>query len=150
MTQKINAEGLDLVKRWEGLELKAYQDAVGVWTVGHGHTGSDVFPWTEISAGRAEELLRKDIRTAENAVIAMVSVRLNPNQFSALASFVFNLGGRAFRESTLRACVNRKDWQKAADEFPRWNRAGGKVLAGLTARRQDERRLFLKPHTTEA
>lgn len=142
-TDKINQRGLVLVKQFEGLSLKAYRDPKGIWTIGYGHT-RNVKPGDVITKQRAEVLLKQDLGTAEAAVRRLVKVNLNSNQFSALVSFTFNLGGGAFGRSTLLKKLNQGDYLGAANEFPRWNKAGTKVLPGLTRRRAAERALFLR------
>jgi len=98
----------------------------------------------KITAGQAESLLRKDILWVEKAVNKLVVVPLTQNQFDALSSIVFNIGEGAFSTSTLLRLLNSKDYEGAANQFPRWNKQKGRVLNGLTKRRQEERALFLK------
>ena len=141
-SRKTNASGVHLIKSFEGLRLKAYQDAVGVWTIGYGTTRG-VKPGQEISEAQAESLLKADLNRFEQAINQAVRVSINDNQFAALASFTYNVGAGAMRSSTLLRKLNRRDIYGAANEFPRWNRAGGRVLAGLTRRRNAERALFL-------
>ncbi|MFM6208766.1 MAG: lysozyme [Planktothrix sp.] len=138
----INSEGVKLIKSFEGMELEAYQDAVDVWTIGYGHTKT-VEPGMIITEAKAEELLRQDLEEFEEAVTEAVEVSINSNQFSALVSFCFNLGAGSLFQSTLLKLLNQGDFQGAADQFPRWNKAGGQVLEGLTRRRKAERALFL-------
>lgn len=140
--RQINARGLQLLKNFEGLKLSAYRDAVGVWTIGYGTT-TNVNPGMRISESQAEELLRRDLLRFETAVNKLVRVPLTDNQFSALVSFVYNVGERNLANSTLLRLLNQGNYQAAANEFLRWNRAGGRVLNGLTRRRQAERALFL-------
>lgn len=133
--------GLALIKQFEGLSLKAYLDPVGVPTIGYGHTGG-VKMGDTITADQAEQFLRLDLAAAEDAVAQLVKVPINPNQFSALVSFVYNLGARSFEDSTLLRKLNAGDYARAADEFSRWVHAGNQVLPGLVARRQAEADLF--------
>lgn len=142
---EINQEGLALVKSYEGLRLTAYKDSVGVLTIGYGHTGSDVVPGLVIDNAKAEELLKKDLKTSEKGVLSVVKVPLNINEFAALVSFTFNLGIGSLTKSTLLKKLNAGDRKGAAEEFSKWNKAGGKPLNGLTKRRAAERDLFLKP-----
>lgn len=135
--------GLSLIKEFEGLRLKAYQDAVGVWTIGYGTTRG-VKPGQTITTDEAQELLEADVMRFEPEVHRLVKVDLNSNQWDALLSFTYNLGASNLASSTLLKKLNAGDLAGAADEFVRWNRAGGKVLAGLTRRRQAERALFLE------
>jgi GH24 family phage-related lysozyme (muramidase) len=141
-TLSTNDQGLTLVKSFEGLRLTAYQDAVGVWTIGYGTTDG-VKPGMQITEQQAEDFLRRDIARFEPAVASLVKVPLTSDQFSALVSFVYNLGPGSLQQSTLLRLLNQGNIQGAADEFPRWNKAGGRVLAGLTRRRNAERALFL-------
>ena len=141
-SRQTNASGVNLIKSFEGLRLKAYQDAVGVWTIGYGTTRG-VKPGQEISEAQAEALLKTDLNRFEQAVNQAVRVPINDNQFAALVSFTYNVGSGALRSSTLLRKLNYRDTYGAANEFPRWNRAGGRVLAGLTRRRNAERALFL-------
>lgn len=138
-----NEAGLDIIKRYEGLRLTAYKCPAGVWTIGYGSTGPHVFEGLKITEAQADDLLRRDVARAEEAVTRLLSVPINQNQFSALVSLVFNIGAGNFRGSTLRVLVNRKAFDLAAKEFPRWNRANGQIMAGLTKRRQEEQALFL-------
>lgn len=140
---KISLNGLNLIKEFEGLELKAYKDSVGVVTIGYGSTGPHVSMGMTITKEQAEQLLKKDLERFEKGVPTLVKVPLNQNQFDALVSFSFNLGLGNLKSSTLLKKLNAKDYQGAANEILRWNRAGGKVLNGLTRRRIAERDLFL-------
>ena len=140
--RQTNASGVSLIKSFEGLRLRAYQDAVGVWTIGYGTTRG-VKPGQEISEAQAESLLKTDLDRFEAAVNQSVRVPINDNQFAALVSFTYNVGSGALKSSTLLRKLNRRDIYGASREFPRWNRAGGRVLAGLTRRRKAEQALFL-------
>jgi GH24 family phage-related lysozyme (muramidase) len=139
---KINASGLRILKSLEGLRLDAYQDAVGVWTIGYGTT-SGVVPGMRITQAQAEEFLKKDLATFEMAIANAVKVPLTDDQFSALVSFVYNIGTTNFVGSTLLQLLNQKDYPGAADQLLRWNKGGNQELPGLTRRRQAERALFL-------
>lgn len=141
---KINKEGLELIKLFEGLKLKTYKDAVGIDTIGYGSTGSHVKPNMTITKAEAENLLLKDISRFEVGVEKLVKVPISSNQFSALVSFSFNLGLGNLEKSTLLKLLNQKKYTEASNEFVKWNRAGGKVLAGLTRRREAEKSLFNK------
>lgn len=140
MTRAINAAGLELIKRSEGLRLDAYQDSVGVWTVGYGST-KGVKAGDTITVDEAINRLRADLADAE-ACVEATCPGLSDNRFSACVSFVFNLGCSAFKHSTLVKMIWAEDWDAAAAEFQRWNRAGGNVLPGLTKRRLAEAALF--------
>ncbi len=140
---KISIKGLNLIKSFEGLELKAYKDSVGVLTIGYGSTGPHVHEGLVITEEQAEAILKTDISRFERGVTELVKVPLNQNQFDALVSFSFNLGLGNLKSSTLLRKLNSLDYSGAANEFTRWNKAGGRVLTGLTRRREAEKKLFL-------
>ena len=141
---RISDTGIELIQEFEGLRLVAYRCPAGVPTIGFGHTKTARMGM-RISMESAEYLLREDLDTFERCVDRMVSVPLNSNEFSALVSWAFNVGCGAVAKSTLIRKLNAGDRAGAADELLRWNKAGGKVLAGLTRRRRAERELFLRP-----
>ena len=134
-------QGVDFIKRHEALRLNAYLDAVGVWTIGYGHTKTTK-KGMAITEAEAEKLLVDDLKTAENEINSH-NLPLKQHQFDALASFVFNVGTGAFRTSTLlkrlKADVNHPD---IPNQFNRWVYGGGKVLPGLVRRRNDEAKLY--------
>ncbi len=140
--RKTNQEGLKLVKSFEGLYLEAYPDPVGVWTIGWGVT-KGVRPGMKITIAQAEKMLQDELEEFEAAVADAVKVQLNDNQFSALVSFSYNVGARSLFESTLLKLLNQGKFQEAADQLPRWDKAGGQALLGLSRRRRAERALFL-------
>ncbi|PDO81910.1 lysozyme [Kosakonia sacchari] len=144
---QISDKGIALIKQFEGLRLTAYQDSVGVWTIGYGWTqpvdGKPIRARMTIKEETAERLLRTGLVGYESDVSKLVKVKLTQGQFDALVSFAYNLGARALSTSTLLKKLNAGDYRGAADEFLRWNKAGGQVLAGLTRRREAERALFL-------
>jgi GH24 family phage-related lysozyme (muramidase) len=140
--RQINAKGLQVIKSFEGLALTAYRDVVGVLTIGYGTTRG-VRAGMRITRDQAEELLKIDLHRFETAVSKLVKVPINDNQFSALVSFSYNVGEGALGSSTLLRLLNQRNYSAAANEFLRWNRAGGRALAGLTRRRKAERSLFL-------
>ena len=140
MNRQISATGLELIQRFEGLRLAAYRDAVGVWTIGWGHTRT-AKPGMVVTRNEAEDLLREDIARFETCVNAMAPT-LSQSQFDALVSFAFNVGCGALSRSTLLRKILVGDLAGAANEFGRWNKAGGRVLTGLTRRRAAERELF--------
>ncbi|MEG4595352.1 glycoside hydrolase family protein [Microcoleus sp. F8_C2] len=140
--RKINQEGLKLVQSFEGLYLKAYLDPVGVWTIGWGAT-EGVYPQMKITVAEAEKMLQDELEKFEAAVADAVKVQINDDQFSALVCFSYNLGARSLFESTLLKLLNEGKFQEAADQFPRWDKAGGQSLLGLSRRRRAERALFL-------
>lgn len=132
---------VSLIKEFEGLELKAYKDIVGVWTIGYGHTKT-VNPNMVITEKEAERLLRSDLDWVEKAINENVEIELTQNQYDALASFIYNVGGTAFKKSTMLRKLNTNDIEGAAAEFKRWNKAGGKVVRGLSRRRKAEEEMF--------
>lgn len=139
---KISDEGVEFIKRWEGLSLVAYKDAAGFWTIGYGHLLRDWVP--PIDAEMADAYLREDLKTAEKDVTLGVKVPINQRQFDALVSFTFNVGGGAFRDSTLLKWINeeRSD-AEIPKQFVRWINAGGNPILGLARRRVAEAGLFL-------
>jgi len=143
MNLKISQRGVDLIKLFEGLMLTAYYCSGNVLTIGYGHT-SNVKKDMRITKEQAEELLKKDLIAFENIIKTSVRVPLDQCEFDALVSLVFNIGGGNFRKSTLLKYLNNLYYDKAADEFLRWNRAGGNVIFGLTKRREAERNMFLE------
>lgn len=147
--------GLQLTEQFEGCRLTAYQDSVGVWTIGYGHTGPDVYKGLTITQEQAVGLLMQDIAKSAAAVNRLVTLDragdpdtdglpdLTQEEFDALVDFTFNLGAGSLAGSTLLKKLNAGDIEGAAAEFPKWVHAGGKVLAGLVKRRDAERALFL-------
>lgn len=148
----INDAGRKLIESFETLQLEAYPDPEtggDPWTIGYGHTGPDVHPGLCITETDAVGLLEQDLAEAERAVSAAVRVPLTDNQFSALVSLMFNAGPAVFHNpktghpTTLLTLLNGGDYQGAADQFPRWDHAGGHESRGLLRRRTAERELFL-------
>ena len=130
-----------LIKKFEGLKLEAYQCSAGVWTIGYGHTGLDVFEGKVITEEDANNLLEKDVELFESVIKSFVKVPLNDNQFAALLSLVYNIGIDAFLHSTMLKRINRSD-VFASDEFMRWYYVRGKPNNGLLNRRVAEKTLF--------
>ena len=145
---KISNNGLNLIKQFEGLRLNAYDDGVGVWTIGYGTikypNGTLVKKGDKITQAQADQYIANDVATFERAVNMLVNVPLNQNQFDALVSFTYNLGATNLSASTLLKKLNSKDYNGAAGEFQKWNKAGGKVMTGLVRRRKAEMELFNK------
>lgn len=144
---KISRKGLELIQEFEGFSATAYRDAVGIWTIGWGSLyigGVRVSPGMKVTKEQAEEQMLLDLSKFEDVVERLVSVPLTQNQFDALVSFTYNLGEGNLSRSTLLKKLNRGDYKGAANEFLKWNRAGGKVLNGLVRRRSRERELFLQ------
>lgn len=137
----IGTKGLEMIKHFEGLELNAYQCAAGVWTIGYGHT-KDVQQGMVISENTANEMLVEELNEYESYITSLVTVELNQNQFDAMVSWVYNLGVGNLKASTLLKVLNAGDYAGVPAQMMRWNKAGGKVLEGLTRRRQAEADLF--------
>jgi len=138
---KISQEGLSLIKKFEGLRLKAYYCSGGVLTIGYGHTGG-VKETDTITVEEAEKLLRADVFKFEEYVEDNVMVELDQSQFDALVAWTFNLGPGNLRESTMLKKLNNGEYESVPFEMRRWNKAGGKTLDGLIRRRQAESLLF--------
>ena len=134
---------VNLIKQYEGLRLKKYDDGVGFMTIGYGHKILPNETYDEITESDADAILRKDLQSAEKCVNASVKGNITQGQFDALCSFSFNLGCAALGKSTLLAHVNAGDDLAAAQEFGKWIHGGGKVMPGLVKRRQAEMELFL-------
>ena len=139
---KISNNGLDLVKHFEGLVLEAYKCPAGVWTIGYGHT-KDVQPGDSWSEDHADHMLEVEMEEYEKYINDLVTVELNQNQFDAMVSWVYNLGVGNLQSSTLLKVLNAGDYAGVPEQIMRWNKAGGKVLEGLTRRRQAEADLFV-------
>lgn len=144
---KISQAGIDFIKSKEQLRLIAYRDIVGKLTIGYGHTGPDVMPGLVIHADHANYLLLEDLAVHEDEVNLYVSVDLTQDEFDALVSLCYNIGNGAFHGSTMRKLLNSGDYAGAAKEFEKWDKAGGKVVAGLLNRRVEEETMFNQPDT---
>lgn len=141
---KMTDAGIALIKRAEGLRLDSYRDAVGIATVGYGHTGPDVRIPMTITPGEAERLLIEDLARFQTGVETCCgSCPTTDNQFSAMVSLAYNIGLGNFATSTVLKRHKLGNYAGAANAFLLWNKAGGKVLPGLTKRRADERELYL-------
>ena len=132
--------GINLIKSFEGLRLKAYKpvSTETYYTIGYGHYGADVTADMTITEEQAETLLSQDLVKYERAVIAL-GRNFNQNQFDALVSFTYNCGA-----ANLKRLVANRNNAQIAEAILLYNRAGGKVLNGLIRRRAQERALFLK------
>ena len=129
-----------VIKKFEGLRLKAYKCPAGVFTIGYGHT-ENVFADSEISELMADQILRKDLKKFEQTINDL-DLPLLQCEFDALVSFVFNVGIGNFNKSTLKKLLSQKKFFYAAKEFDKWVFAGGKKLPGLQSRRTKERKIF--------
>jgi lysozyme len=136
--------GLSLIKQFEGCKLKAYLCPAGVPTIGYGRT-KGVKLGDTCSQAQADAWLTQEYDEFEAGVRKLVAVALTANQLGALVSFAYNIGLGALRTSTLLRKLNAGDYKGAALEFGRWNKAAGRVLAGLSRRRAAEAALFVKP-----
>tara|TARA_R110000868_G_scaffold411155_1_gene702015 strand:+ start:614 stop:1147 length:534 start_codon:yes stop_codon:yes gene_type:complete len=130
-----------LIREFEGLRLEAYRDIVGVFTIGYGHTKTAKLGM-KITERGAEELLITDLKWVEETINKNVKFKLTQNQYDALASFIYNVGGTAFVKSTMLKKLNASDYDGASKEFRRWNKAGGQVINGLVRRRRAEQKMF--------
>jgi len=138
--------GIELIKEFEGLRLKAYLCPAKVWTIGYGHTTAAgppiVQPGMSITSKQAEEILRSDLGKYEAGVLKLVKVPLTQGQFDALVSFAYNCGRGALGRSTLLKRVNAGRFDAVPAELMKWTKAGGRELAGLVRRRRAEAALW--------
>ena len=146
-SMSVSNKGVDLICEFEGKRLVAYDDGVGVWTIGFGTikypNGVRVKKGDTCTLEQAKEYMRHDLIEFEHTVNSSVKVPLNQNQFDALVSLAYNIGSSAFKSSTLVKKLNTGDYQGAADQFNVWINAGGKRIQGLVNRRDREKLLFL-------
>ena len=140
--------GVDLICGFEGKRLTAYDDGVGVWTIGFGTTvypnGIKVMKGDTCTEAQAKTYMAHDLKKFEATVNKAVTVQLNQNQFDALVSLTYNIGTNAFSKSTLVKKLNANDIRGAADQFDVWVNAGGKRMQGLVNRRAKEKEVFLR------
>ncbi len=145
---KLSAEGLDLIKRFEGFRVQQYRDIAGFLTIGYGHRiiPPESFPPESFPGGisepQAATILASDVSEAEQAVCHLVKVALTQGQFDALVDFTFNLGAGRLEKSTLLRALNAGRYDAAAEQLLLWDLAGGEVNLGLKARREAELRLW--------
>lgn len=144
----VSAKGIDLICSFEGLRLSAYDDGVGIWTIGFGTikypNGVRVKRGDTCTSEQAKSYMKYDLIEFEHAVNSLVKVALNQNQFDALVSLTYNIGSGAFKSSTLLKKLNLSDYKGAAEQFDVWVNAGGKRMQGLANRRTKEKEFFLK------
>lgn len=136
-TLALSAVALVGIATHEGFEDKAYQDIVGVWTIGFGTTDG-VRAGQSIDPVSALQKKIKDVAKFEGALKQCVTVPLSQNEYDAYISLSYNIGSGAFCNSTLVRYLNQGEYSMACKEILRWNRAGGKVVQGLVNRRQEE------------
>ncbi|OAB78782.1 lysozyme [Cochleicola gelatinilyticus] len=144
---KLSNKGIDLIKKYEGFRNNAYLCPAMIWTIGYGNTyypnGKKVKAGDIVTLKEGEELLLHTVKRYEDCVNQKVTSNINQNMFDALTSFTYNLGCGAFLKSTLLKKVNlNPNDPDIAYQFTRWNKAGGKVLKGLTRRRNEESFLY--------
>ena len=168
MLRELSRTGIELIKSFEGIadgdpstvNLDPYLDPVGIWTIGWGHAirvGNDFLRDKEnkkrafalypggLTMEQADTLLLADVLDKCRDVQSMITSKLNDNQYAAIVSFAYNCGSANLKQSTLLRLVNAGDFTAASGEFAKWNKSGGKVLAGLTRRRAAEATLFSTP-----
>lgn len=139
------AYAVSLIKKWESCELEAYPDpgtGGAPWTIGWGSTGTGIAKGVKWSQAQADERLAQDVSRFLKGVQSVVKKPATDSQIGAMTSLAYNIGAKAFANSTLLRKFNAGDKAGAAAEFTRWNRAGGRVMKGLTNRRLDEQRVF--------
>lgn len=129
----------ELIRKFEGLRLKAYLCPAGVPTVGYGHTRGVQLGQT-ITPFQAEELMQTDMSVAyaQTILLCPVLATAQPAVTAAIVDFTFNLGAGRLKASTLRRKINAGEWDAVPTELRKWRMGGGKVLAGLAARRAAE------------
>lgn len=146
-TKTSSPSGADLICSFEGKRLTAYDDGVGVWTIGFGTTvypnGTKVKKGDTCTEAQAKQYMQNDLKRFERTVNDAVTVPLNQNQFDALVSLTYNIGSGAFTQSTLVKKLNAGDYKGAAGQFDVWVSAGGKRMQGLVNRRAREKAVFL-------
>lgn len=146
--RQVSVRGREQICSFEGLELTAYDDGTGCWTIGYGTTRypdqTVVKAFDTCSVNDAKRYMQHDLKKFENAVNQAVTVNLTQNQFDALVSLTYNIGITAFKNSTLLRHLNAMDYRKAAEQFDVWVYAGGQRMQGLINRRAVERALFEK------
>jgi lysozyme len=140
---KVSQECVDMIKFFEGFESKAYLCPANVWTIGYGRT-KNVKEGDTITEMQAERDLLEELEVFGNQVLNTVKVPLKQNELDALTSWTYNLGVGNLQSSTLLKELNSKNYNAAGQEMLRWNKAGGKVLAGLTRRRESEAKLWAR------
>jgi len=139
---EISQDGIDLIKKFEGFSSRAYLCPAGVLTIGFGHTGKDIKRTDIITEENAEDLLKSDLAWVEEVINEKTKTELTQNQFDALCSLVYNIGASAFSNSTLLRLINAGNLAAVPAQFLRWDKANGKPLAGLTRRREAEKKLW--------
>lgn len=134
-----------MIKRFEGCKLTAYLCPRGVWTIGFGHTGVDVYKFLTITQAKADALLAQDIAVMGHLVEDLVKATLNDNQFAALVVFTFNVGAGDLHGSTLLKLLNAGGYDQVPAQLARWNKINGQPSPALTRRRSAEATLWISP-----
>jgi len=147
---KINKSTVELVKEFEGFRAETYKCSAGVLTIGYGTTaaagvGINPKPGMKITKEEAEVYLHAGLEKFASQIEDAITAPINENEFGAFVSLAYNVGPGAFKKSSALRHFNEGDKTKAANAMLMWNKAGGKVLKGLTRRREAERKLFLTP-----
>ncbi len=135
---QLSNEGVRLLHNREGFRAKAYQDVAGIWTIGYGHTGADVYPGKTITKEEGDRLFRNDLRRFEGAIKNLVKVPLKQHHYDTLVSFAYNVGTGAFSKSTLLRKLNAGDFGAVPAELMKWVYAGRRKHQGLINRRRAE------------
>jgi|TARA_B100000073_G_scaffold311495_1_gene284609 GH24 family phage-related lysozyme (muramidase) len=138
---QLSKTGIELLKHFEGCELKAYQDSVGVWTIGYGHT-KGIYEGLEITQSEAEKMLVDELPEYEGYISDKVVPMLQQHEFDALVCWVYNLGPTNLSSSTMLKKLNAGEFKEVPFQMKRWDKAGGQPLLGLTRRRNAEALLF--------
>tara|TARA_Y100001938_G_scaffold73335_1_gene101598 strand:- start:552 stop:1013 length:462 start_codon:yes stop_codon:yes gene_type:complete len=138
---QLSKTGIELLKHFEGCELKAYQDSVGVWTIGYGHT-KGIYEGLEITQSEAEKMLIDELPEYEGYISDKVVPMLQQHEFDALVCWVYNLGPTNLSSSTMLKKLNAGEFKEVPFQMKRWDKAGGQPLLGLTRRRNAEALLF--------
>ena len=145
----VNQATIDLIKRWEGCKLKAYQDVAGIWTVGYGLTSRagfiEVGPNTTLTQEEADWYLERVVSDFAEKIKPMITAPITENQFGAFVSLAYNIGVGAFQKSSALRRFNAGNLTKVPDAMRMWRKAGGDVVQGLVNRREAEIKLFLTP-----
>lgn len=136
--------GIELIKSFEGFRDVPYYCASGILTIGYGHVISQKEHYHSISEYEGEELLKRDLLRAELAVINNIDISLSQNQFDALVSLTFNIGGGALQRSSIRQKINRKaSIEEIKNEFLRWVHIKGRIIQALVKRRKIESEIYI-------
>ena len=138
---QLSKTGIELLKHFEGCELKAYQDSVGVWTIGYGHT-KGIYEGLEITQSEAEKMLQDELPEYEGYITDKVVPMLQQHEYDALVCWVYNLGPTNLSSSTMLKKLNAGEFKEVPFQMIRWDKAGGQPLLGLTRRRNAEALLF--------